>query len=165
MAKAKIKRPWQQGPRTKVDLGAFWLALAKVLTERRGELSTLAVEKNGGPSYGVVQEHERGLFKSIRALVLHLRALGLSERVAFESAAQQADGELKLDWDTRQHLEHLDVLRVLQPKYREAIFLMTAETAKLAKLGAVPMPEQESIGLSEYLTTQAGSAGRKNRGR
>jgi hypothetical protein len=153
MAKAqKIARPWQRGPRKKqVTLSSFWRVLAQMLSEerQRRDWSTVVVEEKGGPSYGIVQEHEKGSFKSVRALLLHLGAFDMDVVDAFQTAIARDQGQLTLD------LEMQTLVRNVQkasPKFRESI-------VSLAKYGpeTAATPESSSVSAAEFAAAERGN--------
>lgn len=70
----------------------FWLELGKLLAaeRERRHWNVIQVQYHGGPSYGIVQEHERGKIRSTRALHRHLTAFELNEFDVFSELIDRA---------------------------------------------------------------------------
>lgn len=156
---AAADRPRQMGQRSVVALGLFWATLAGLLSEERARRgwSTVVVEKNGGPSYGIVQEHERGNFRSVRALMLHLGAFGWRDLDTFENVISLSHGRLILDPKMQVHVRQL---QATSPGFRQSIFDLTEEAARLIAGDAVPQPP--SLSAAEFAAVTPDSA-RKTR--
>lgn len=160
MAKArKIQRPWQVGPRKKQPTpGPFWLVLADILRQEREarKLSTVGVEKNGGPSYGTVQEHENGDFRTVRALLLHLNAFGMDDASTFRRVLDVQGNVPVVDVEIENHIRNLQKMK---PAVRASMYAIAhelghralsteskslAEFAEQLAQGKVPDQEEKS---------------------
>lgn|SRR5262245_20560703 len=158
MAKQKSLRKYQVSPRSTVALCGFWTILAQMLTAER-ELrnwSYVAVEKAGGPSYGIVQEHERGRFKSVRAMLLHLHAFEWNyvdtiERVLVAMKTTRHSDRMVLEVH---ELSHIRYLRAVGPTLNGPVFSLAKEMA-LEYGGA--KPEQAGVTPLEFAAAPHGN--------